>query len=93
MWVGRIRRCLRRSSTCEAGHRVCLAAWIDGVPLVCVVSSVLWVVAVMGVGLFWLVSGWLIHLCGGFALLSEDCWGCVYFRDKPARTHLVPLEC
>ena len=42
-------------------------------------------VAVMDVGLFWLVGGWLIHLGGGFTLLLEDWWGCVYFRDKPAR--------
>ena len=41
----------------------------------------------MDVGLFWLVGGWLIHLGGGFTLLLEDWWGCVYFRDKPARAN------
>jgi len=85
MWVGRIRRCRRRSSTCEGWSRVFVVVWLVGILLVCVDS---------------LFSGWLLcWLWAWFGLLGStlvicvvvlllylvDLWVGVYFRDEPAR--------
>jgi hypothetical protein len=45
-------------------------------------------VAVLAVGLVWLIGGHLDHLCGGFAVFIGVLFGGGYFRDKPARGNI-----
>jgi len=76
MWVVRIRRCLRRSSTCErwVGVHGGVVSWC----FVCLCGFARfsgWVV--VGCGLFWLIHGLLGCLCGGFALLVWVVAACV----------------
>ena len=52
---------------------------------VCVGSFVFWGVAVLAVGLVWLIGGHLDHLCGGFAVFIRGLLDVCLFRDEPAR--------
>ena len=79
MWVGRIRRCLRLSSTCEgwcSGLSGGIAKWYSAC-LCGFVRFLDWLF--LAVGLFWLVEGFLVCLCGGFALLFDGLVGVCLF--------------
>ena len=64
---------------CDGSVSGLRGVWLVGVLLVCVGSSVFWVVAVLAVGLVWLIGGHLDHLCGGFAVFIGGLLGVCLF--------------
>jgi len=84
MWVARIRRCPRRSSTCDGlGFGGCVVVWLAGAPLVCVGSCAIVGSSEWSMGLFKLSMAYLNHiqwhLC---SFVFDKCRMCAYFRDK-----------
>jgi hypothetical protein len=72
MWVVRIRRCLRRSSTCErwVGVGGGIVSWCSA----CLSGFVSFLCGLLlTLGLFWLISGFLVCLGCVFVLLLEGC--------------------
>ena len=85
MWVGWIRRCLRRSSTCEgwvSGVRGGVASWYSVYQrgFVCFLGG-----CCDRCELVWPVEGFLVYFLNGFSLFILGLLGVCLIRDKPAR--------
>jgi hypothetical protein len=79
MWVGRIRRCRRRSSTCDGwslGLRCGVVSWCSA----CLCGFVCFLGGLCaGCGFSWLMEELLDHLCGGFAFFVSMILGVCLF--------------
>ena len=52
----------------RVGSSGCVVVWLVGALFICVASPGFLGGLLLAVGLFWLVDGFLVCLCGGFAL-------------------------